>query len=275
MSLLRQKVKSNWLGTMTKVINKSKVAAAVIGLFAIAGSATVAAQSVPALQSEGQRTTAADVRSQAKIDSLYEQGQELLFQYRGVIDEYENLKVYNDHVQRLVDDQNASLASLQRQIDGIEGTKQGVVPLMYKMIDSLEQFIELDIPIHKERRLERVAGLRDIMEQANITDSERFRQIIETFQAEMDYGAGLIAYEGKLQFQGEEISVDFFHLGRVALMAQSLDLKNGWIYNNGTNEWEALGDEYLSSLTKAIRMARKQTAPDLIRLPIYAAERAQ
>ena len=260
---------------MTKVINKSKVAAAVIGLFAIAGSATVAAQSVPTLQSEGQRTTAADVRSQAKIDSLYEQGQELLFQYRGVIDEYENLKVYNDHVQRLVDDQNASLASLQRQIDGIEGTKQGVVPLMYKMIDSLEQFIELDIPIHKERRLERVAGLRDIMEQANITDSERFRQIIETFQAEMDYGAGLIAYEGKLQFQGEEISVDFFHLGRVALMAQSLDLKNGWIYNNGTNEWEALGDEYLSSLTKAIRMARKQTAPDLIRLPISAAERAQ
>jgi len=245
---------------MTKVINKSKVAAAVIGLFAIAGSATVAAQSVPELQSEGQRTTAADVRSQAKIDSLYEQGQELLFQYRGVIDEYENLKVYNDHVQRLVDDQNASLASLQRQIDGIEGTKQGVVPLMYKMIDSLEQFIELDIPIHKERRLERVAGLRDIMQEANITDSERFRQIVETYKAEMDYGAGLIAYEGKLQFQGEQISVDFFHLGRVALMAQSLDLKNGWIYNNETNEWEALGDEYLSSLTKAIRMARKQTA---------------
>ena len=260
---------------MTKVINKSKVAAAVIGMFAIAGSATVAAQDGSALQNEEAKIHAADQRSQQKINSLFEQSQDMLYEYRGIVDEYENLKVYNDHVQRLVDDQNASLASLQRQIDGIEGTKQGVVPLMYKMIDSLEQFIELDIPIHKERRLERVAGLRDIMEEANVTDSERFRQIIETFQAEMDYGAGLIAYEGKLQFQGEEISVDFFHLGRVALMAQSLDLKNGWIYNNETNEWEALGDEYLSSLTKAIRMARKQTAPDLIRLPIYAAERAQ
>ncbi|PTB83166.1 hypothetical protein C9986_00965, partial [Pseudidiomarina aestuarii] len=212
---------------MTKVINKSKVAAALVGMFAVAGSASVAAQDVSTLQNEEAKIHAADVRSQTKIDSLYEQSQELLYEYRAVVDEYENLKVYNDHVQRLVDDQNASLASLQRQIDGIEETKQGVVPLMYKMIDSLEQFVNLDIPIHKERRLARVDRLRDVMENANVTTSEQFRQITEAYQAEMDYGSGLIAYEGKLSFQGEEISVDFFHLGRAALMAQSLDLANG------------------------------------------------
>lgn len=260
---------------MTKVINKSKVAAALVGMFAIAGSATVAAQDVSTLQNEEAKIHTADKRSQAKINSLFEQSQELLYEYRGVVDEYENLKVYNDHVQRLVDDQNASLASLQRQIDRIEETKQGVVPLMYKMIDALEQFVELDLPIHKERRLARVERLREIMGASNVATSEQFRQITEAYQAEMDYGAGLIAYEGKLQFEGEQISVDFFHLGRAALMAQSLDLKNGWIFNKETGEWEALDDAYLGSLTKAIRMARKQTAPDLIKLPIYAAERAE
>ncbi|HET8817361.1 MAG TPA: DUF3450 domain-containing protein [Pseudidiomarina sp.] len=260
---------------MTKVINKSKVAAALIGMFAVAGSASVAAQDVSTLQNEEAKIHAADVRSQNKIDSLYEQSQELLYEYRAVVDEYENLKVYNDHVQRLVDDQNASLASLQRQIDRIEETKQGVIPLMYKMIDSLEQFVNLDIPIHKERRLARVDQLRAVMENANVTTSEQFRQITEAYQAEMDYGSGLIAYEGKLNFDGEEISVDFFHLGRAALMAQSLDLENGWIYNKDTNEWEVLDDAYLGDLTKAIRMARKQTAPDLIKLPIFAAERAE
>lgn len=260
---------------MTKVINKSKVAAALIGALAIAGSATAAAQSVPALQSEEAKTHQADVRSQEKINSLFEQSQELLYEYRGVVDQYEQLKVYNDHVQRLVDDQNAQLASLQRQIDGIEDTKQGVIPLMYKMIDALEQFVKLDIPIHRERRLERVERLRDIMANANVTTSEQFRQITEAYQAEMDYGSGLIAYEGKLEFEGEEISVDFFHLGRAALMAQSLDLKNGWIYNKDAGQWEVLEDEYLAPLTKAIRMARKQTAPDLLKLPIYAAERAE
>ncbi|MDN7123389.1 DUF3450 domain-containing protein [Pseudidiomarina terrestris] len=260
---------------MTKVINKSKIAAALVGALAIAGSATAAAQSISTLQNEEAKIHEADVRSQEKINSLFEQSQELLYEYRGIVDEYEQLKVYNDHVQRLVDDQNAQLASLQRQIDSVEDTKQGVVPLMYKMIDALEQFVKLDIPIHRDSRLARVERLRDIMSNANVTTSEQFRQITEAYQAEMDYGSGLIAYEGKLEFGGEEISVDFFHLGRAALMAQSLDLKNGWIFNDDTNEWEVLDDAYLSALTKAIRMARKQTAPDLLKLPIYAAERAE
>lgn len=260
---------------MTKVINKSIIASAVVGVLAISGSASVAAQDVSSLQNEEAKIHAADSRSQQKIDSLFEQSQELLYEYRAVVDEYENLKVYNDHVQGLVNDQNASLASLQRQIDRIDETKQGVVPLMYKMIDSLEAFVKLDLPINKEKRLQRIVMLRDLMDQSNVSESERFRQIIETFQAEMDYGAALNAYEGKLQFEGEEISVDFFHLGRAALLAQSLDLKNGWIYNKETSQWEALDDSYLSSLTKAIRMARKQTAPDLIKLPIFAAERAE
>ncbi|WP_258240159.1 DUF3450 domain-containing protein [Pseudidiomarina homiensis] len=260
---------------MTKVINKSKVAAALVGALAMAGSATAAAQSVPTLQSEGAKTHQADVRSQEKINSLFEQSNELLYEYRGIVDQYEQLKVYNDHVQRLVDGQNEQLASLQRQIDGIEDTKQGVVPLMYKMIDALEQFVKLDIPIHRDRRLERVQRLRDVMENPNVTTSEQFRQITEAYQAEMDYGSGLIAYEGKLNFDGEEISVDFFHLGRSALMAQSLDLKNGWIYNQEAGQWEVLDDAYLGPLTKAIRMARKQSAPDLLKLPIYAAERAE
>ncbi|KFZ28618.1 energy transducer TonB [Pseudidiomarina atlantica] len=260
---------------MTKVINKSKIAAALIGALAITGSVAATAQSVSELQSEEAKTHQADVRSQEKINSLFEQSQELLYEYRGIVDEYEQLKVYNDHVQRLVDDQNAQLASLQRQIDSVEDTKQGVVPLMYKMIDALEQFVKLDIPIQRDRRLARVDMLRDVMENANVTTSEQFRQITEAYQAEMDYGSALNAYEGKLSFEGEEISVDFFHLGRAALLAQSLDLKNGWIYDKATGEWEVLDDAYLGALTKAIRMARKQTAPDLLQLPVFAAERAE
>lgn len=261
---------------MTKVINKSKIAAALIGAFAIAGSVTATAQTdLRSLQSEEARIHESDRQSQEKIDSLFEQSQDLLYEYRAVVDEYENLKVYNDHVQTLVDDQNAQLESLQSQFDTIEETKQGVVPLMYKMIDSLEQFVELDIPIHKDRRVERVERLRDIMGQSNVTTSEQYRQIIEAYQAEMDYGSGLIAYQGTLDFNGESISVDFFHLGRVAFLAQSLDLRNGWIYNNETKEWEELEDQFLSPLTNAIRMARKQTANDLVRLPIFAAERAE
>ena len=176
---------------MTKVIKRTKLAAALMGAMAVAGTSVAAAQQVDVakLQKEEQQILNAQEQSQKKIDSLYEQSQDLLIEYRSVVAEYENLKVYNDHVARLVADQQSNIDSLQRQIDTIEETKQGVVPLMYEMIDALEEFVKLDIPIHKEKRLERVERLRDIMGNANVSTSEQFRQIIEAYQAEMDYGS--------------------------------------------------------------------------------------
>ena len=113
------------------------------------------------------------------------------------------------------------------------------------------------------------------MGNSNVSTSEKFRQIVEAYQAELDYGSGLISYQGNLNIDGQEVAVDFFHMGRVAFLAQSLDLKNAWIYNNESNEWTALEDEYLNPLTTAIRMSRKQTAFDLVKLPVFAAESAE
>merc|ERR1712098_876615 len=122
------------------------------GVMAFAGTGVAAAQQVDVakLQNEEKKILEADAQSQEKVNSLFEQSQDLLIEYRSVVAEYENLKVYNDHVAGLVADQQATIDSLQRQIDGIEDTKQGVVPLMYEMIDSLEEFVELDLPIQKE-----------------------------------------------------------------------------------------------------------------------------
>lgn len=262
---------------MTTVIKRSKIAAAVVGVMALAGSGVAAAQEtrLQDIQAEEARTVQAQVASQERIDSLFEQSRELLAEYRAVVAEYESLKLYNDHVQRLVDDQNETLASLQRQIDGIEETRQGVVPLMYKMIDALDEFVQLDIPIHREQRENRVERLRAIMTRSDVTDSEKFRQIIEAYQVEMDYGVGLIAYPGTLTFDGQDIAVDYFHLGRVAFMAQSLDMRNAWLWDNEAREWLRLEDSFLSPLTQAIRMSRRQTAYDVVRLPIFAAENAE
>ena len=166
---------------MTTVIKRSKIAAAVVGVMALTGVGLASASNptLSQLQAEQTQTNRAQVASQERIDSLFEQSRELLGEYRAVVAEFEALKLYNDHVQALVDDQNATLASLQRQIDGIEETRQGVVPLMYKMIDSLDEFVQLDIPIHREQRERRVERLRDLMTRSNVTDSEKFRQSLK------------------------------------------------------------------------------------------------
>lgn len=256
---------------MSKLSKKSLIATTIAGVFALSVSNFAAADALKDLQAAEATTFKASVKSQNKINSIYEQTQDLLAQYRNVVDEADVLKGYNDHVQRMVDDQKANIASLERQIAGIDKVKQGVVPLMYKMIDTLETFVKLDVPVNLEARLERIDGLREVMTNSNVTTSEQFRLVLEAYEIEAGYGTIFDAYQGELDLGDRKLTVDFVHMGRIALVAQSLDFKNAWVWNNETRNWDALGDEYLKSITDTIRMARKQLPMDLTKLPVFAA----
>lgn len=256
---------------MSKLSKKSLIASTIMGAMALSASNFASADALTDLQKAEAQIFKASVKSQNKINGIYEQTQELLAEYRNVVDEAEVLRGYNDHVQRMVDDQKANIASLERQIAGIDKIKQGVVPLMYKMIDTLETFIDLDIPVNLESRKERIAGLRTIMDDSNVTTSEQFRLVLEAYEIEANYGTVFDAYQGELDLNGNKITVDFVHMGRVALVAQSLDYKNAWVWNNQTRSWDELGEEYQKPITDTIRMARKQLPPNLTKLPVFAA----
>ncbi|MFC3032349.1 DUF3450 domain-containing protein [Pseudoalteromonas fenneropenaei] len=256
---------------MSVKIRKSLVATALVGAFAFASS-NVMADPLKDVQKVGQQTQAEAVKSQAKIDNLYGQTQELVAEYRATIDETELLKVYNDHVARLVADQNAGIESFDRQIGEVDKTKQNVVPLMYRMIDTLEQFIKADIPFDTETRLSRIEKLRELMVNSKVTTSEKYRQVLEAYTIETSYGSGIAASQGTLEIDGKNINVDFARLGRVSYVAQSFDLKHAWVWNNTSKKWDALGEEYLKPIKDMIRIARNQAAPDLVKLPVFGAE---
>ncbi|GAA0816698.1 DUF3450 domain-containing protein [Colwellia asteriadis] len=242
-----------------------------VGALALAGSNIAAADALTDLHKAEAQNFKQSAKSQAKINSIYEQTQDLLAEYRNTVDEADVLRGYNDHVQRMVDGQKANIVSLQKQINGIDKIKQGVIPLMYKMIDSLDKFIELDVPMNIERRKERVENLRAIMDDSNVSVSEQFRLVLEAYEIEAGYGTIFDAYQGEIDLGGRTLTADFVHMGRIALIAQSLDAKHSWLWNNETRAWEELGDEYLKPITDAIRMARKQLPMDLTKLPVFAA----
>lgn len=252
------------------MMKSNKLTSAVACALALTLPALASADPLEQLHKEEKKIHRAAVKSQERVNRIYEQSLDLLAQYRTVVDETDNLRVYNNHVKRLVDDQEASIASLQRQIDGIENTKQGVVPLMYKMLDALEKFIELDVPVKLEERQQRLANIRERMSNSNITTSERYRQVLEAYQIENDYGTLIAAYQSEVDGK----VVDVAHIGRVALVAQALDGKTSWTWDNTARQWVEVGEEYAKPIKHTIRMARKQVAPGLIKLPVYAAESA-
>ncbi|MGQ8367419.1 DUF3450 domain-containing protein [Glaciecola sp. 1036] len=251
---------------------RTQIAAVVVGALAIATTSNALANPLEDVQNEERKILEDAVKSQRKIDGLLDQSQELLVEYRTVVDQTENLKIYNDYLAGLVADQQRVIDSLQSQIDSIEETKQNIVPLMTRMIDTLESFIKLDVPIHEEERLNRVERLRDTMTRSDVTVSEQFRQVLEAYSVENQYGRTISSYEGEIDFGGEKVSVDFFNLGRTALLALKLDQSSAYAWNNESRVWEELGDEYLDSAIQAVRMAQGLVPEDLIKLPISAAE---
>jgi hypothetical protein len=213
--------------------------------------------------------------SQAKVDKLADETDSMLTQYRNVLNQLDAVRVFNKHMQGLISEQEAEMASLTEQIDGVELVGRQMTPHMLKMIDSLERFVELDVPFLKEERTDRVAFLRENMDKANVSDAEKYRLIVEAYQIENEFGRTIEAYEGEIEIGGEKREVDFLRLGRVALLYRSYDGSFAGAWNQRERKWEELDRSYEEPIKAGLRMARKQSAPSLILAPVAAAEDVQ
>jgi predicted RNase H-like nuclease (RuvC/YqgF family) len=212
-------------------------------------------------------------KSQQRVSSLAQQTQDLLYEYRAVVRETEALRTYNDNLERIVTDQRDEIQSVNRQLAGLEETNRGVVPLMLEMIEVLERIVEADIPFRIEERRARVARLRDMMDQAEVTASEKYRRVMEAYQGELEFGRTTEAYSETLPTTGQ--TVDFLRVGRTLLIYQSSDgATTGW-FNPVTRSFEGLPDRYRLEVQDGLAIARNEKAPDLVMLPVPGPEGVQ
>ncbi len=209
-------------------------------------------------------------RSQQRINRIDDASRELIEQYRVVTRQTDTLKVYNSQLQRLIDSQLKEMQSLQQQIQDIEITQREITPLMLRMLDSLEQFIALDVPFLPDEREQRLTRLEDTLNRADVSVSEKFRQLVEAYQIENDYGRTIEAYRAPLNSGAGPRTVDFLRIGRVGLFYQTLDGKELGRWDKASESWVAMDSSYRSALNQGLRIARKQAAPDLLVLPVSA-----
>ncbi|MEO1929841.1 MAG: DUF3450 domain-containing protein [Gammaproteobacteria bacterium] len=208
--------------------------------------------------------------SQEKITDLSLETQELLGEYRLVLQQIDRLIAYNDYVERLITDQEEQIVDINRQLSDFALIERGIVPLMLESIETLDRFIDLDVPFLLEERKDRVNRLRVIMNESDITVSEKFRQIMDAYQIETSLGSDIEAYTGFLEIDGENRQVDFLRIGRTSLTYQSPDQNETGFWNKQTQQWEDLPRKYTDYVKEGLRIAKKQITPDLIQLPVEA-----
>jgi hypothetical protein len=117
--------------------------------------------------------------------------------------------------------------------------------------------------------------LKDMFVRADVTNAEKYRRILEAYQIENDYGNTIEAYRSDLELNGTVTEVDFLRLGRVAIYYQRLDGSESGFWNKTNKRWESLPLSYSNSIRNGLRIARKEAAPDLLILPVPAAEAAK
>ncbi len=211
-------------------------------------------------------------KSQKKIDRLAEQIDSKLQEFKSVTKETEGLDIYNAQMQKQIENQLLEMERLNDSIDKVSVIERQITPLMLRMISGIEEFVKLDIPFQKADRLERVEKLKSTMDRADVSVAEKFRQVLEALQIELDYGRTLKAYQGMHNLNGVEQPVNFLRVGRVAFFYQSTDKKHQGIWSSESNKWEPLGSEYSTRISNGIKMAREQMAPDMLNLPVFSAK---
>lgn len=231
-------------------------------------------QNLDRLVSESQTTNSAARASQNRIDQIVDQTRDLAGDYSAVSKEVDGLRVYNQLMQKQVDAQRQELVTLDESMNQVTVIERQVVPLMIRMIDSLEQFIQLDVPFLMDERTNRIADLRTMMERSDVTAAEKFRRVMESYQIENEYGRTIEAYRSLQTIDGAEREVDFLRLGRVGLYYQTTDTRFSGMWDKEARAWVALGDAERAQIRDGLRVARKQTAPDLLTLPVPAPEEA-
>lgn len=224
------------------------------------------------LETQTERTLIAQ-ESQVRVDKVVTQTRSMEDQYRANLKEIDGLRIYNKLLELQIENQERVKVDLEQSIANVAIVNRQIVPVMTRMIDSLEQFISLDVPFLNQERTDRVEALKELMSRQDVTVAEKFRKVTEAYQIENDYGRTIETYKDTLDLDGAILELDFLRIGRIALLYQSVDGKISGVWNQDTQSWDDASSQR-NQIKLGLRIAKKQVPPDLVILPVDSPEAA-
>lgn len=207
-------------------------------------------------------------QSQNRINSLAGETRTLLDKYRYSIRRTDSLKAYNSQLKKNIENQKDLLTSIQRQLENIDHTKRSIMPLLTRMVRTLEQTVALDIPFLETERKTRIDTIKEMMEQPDVSVPEKYRRIMEAYQIEIEYGRTIETYNDEIEVDGTKQTVEVLRVGRISLVYRTMDGNSCGFWDTASKSWRPLPKDYNHSIGKGIQIARKQSPPDLFDIPV-------
>ena len=242
---------------------------------ALMGSVAMAEQTLESVLQAGQAKTTLAQESQKRIDRLAQETDDLTQEFKSQNKLIDDLRVFNTQMEKQVAKQLTVVTELDQSIEKVTVIERQIQPLIFRMLDSLEQFVNLDKPFSLEERKENIAMLRTNQDRADISVSEKFRQVLEAYKIESAYGNTISAYKTTLNLDGQDREVNVLRVGRISLMYQTTDAQSSGYWDVAQKAWLPLDSSYNSEILKGLKIARDQATKDIMTMPIQAPEAAQ
>jgi len=216
-----------------------------------------------------ERTARDTAASQQRIDQLDDQTAKLLNDYRANLKQLDALRRFNASLNRNIDAQNREIARLTEDIANVEGLQRAMQPLMEQMVKVFGDIVNADLPFLIEERANRAARLQNILDDPNMTVAQRYRLIVEAYQIENEYGRTVGWKEGTIGEGENTLTGEFLQIGRIALIFKTPDDSVLRIWDADQKDYVNLDrGKYLQDVKFGLRMAKEQTAPNIMFVPV-------
>ncbi|WP_067584592.1 DUF3450 domain-containing protein [Endozoicomonas ascidiicola] len=218
----------------------------------------------------GEQRIKAGQSAQLAIESLDDETRQLESQWFHLMKKKEGIDVYNRVLQQQLAKQQAEIADIKQSIAETADVERQIIPLISRMIRSLEQFIALDMPFLLSERQQRVAELKSLLNNPGTSTSEKLARTFAAYQEESRYGKTIETYPGEININNQLHQVDFLRIGRVAFLYQTSDRSALGAWNAEQAQWVQLPvSDYQRHFVRGVEIASKKAAPDMLTIPLF------
>ena len=236
------------------------------------GSSLAFADQIQPLLDVGEQRQNSEQVSQTKIDSMDDDTSLIVNEYKTVSKQIEGLRVYNAQMRKQIERQEERLKEIDKTMKEAQVMQRQIPPFTRRMLAGIEKSIELDMPFHLAERKERIAFANAAIDNPTVSPAEGLRQVLETFNVEMEYGRKLDNYKDTIEIEGQQREVNVLRVGRLALVYQSSDESLTGAWDNNTDQWVPLDNSYRNPTRKGLKIANRLATVDMLELPIQNPE---
>jgi len=236
------------------------------------GSSLAFADQIQPLLDIGEQRQNSEQVSQTKIDLMDDDTSLIVNEYKTVSKQIEGLTVYNAQMRKQIERQEERLKEIDKTMKEAQVMQRQIPPFTRRMLAGIEKSIELDMPFHLAERKERIAFANAAIDNPTVSPAEGLRQVLETFNVEMEYGRKLDNYKDTIEIEGQQREVNVLRVGRLALVYQSSDESLTGAWDNDTDEWVPLDNSYRNPTRKGLKIANRLATVDMLELPIQNPE---